>query len=272
MLPTLVAQTHTLQRIAADSAGQTRDLAFVLAARYAEYTGWMTQEAGEDRAALWWTDRAVSLAAEGGDDELVAYSLVRRALVALYAGDGARTVALAQEAQRHRGASPRVRGLAAQREAQGRALLGEYGGCMAALDRAHGLLEGAPAGESTTTLGTSMVGNPVALASAWCLYDLGRPAEAAGAFDRALATVDPTRSRFRVRWGVRQALACATAGEVDRACALTSELLADLGTTDSATVNHDLRSLTRTLARWLTHPPVRQLFPELTSVVRAGVA
>jgi transcriptional regulator with XRE-family HTH domain len=269
MLPTLVAQTHTLQHLATTSTGQTRARAFVLAARYAEYTGWMTQEAGEDRAALWWTDRAVQLAAAGGDEELAAYSLVRRALVALYAGDGAQTAALAEQAQRHRGASERVRGLAAQRQAQGFALLGEAGRSAAALDRAHDLLDRAAAeAASPTALGSATLTNPVALSSAWCLHDLGRPAEAAQIFERELGAIALARPRFRARWATRQALAYATSGEVDRACALTGELLTDIVSADSATIRWDLRSLARTLSRWLSHPPVRELFPALANAIQ----
>ena len=55
--------------------------------------------AGDDQGALWWTERAVTLAAAGGDHDLAAYALVRRALVTLYHGDGPRTVGLAQQAQ-----------------------------------------------------------------------------------------------------------------------------------------------------------------------------
>jgi transcriptional regulator with XRE-family HTH domain len=271
MLPTLVAQTHTLRHIATESAGRTRASAFALAARYAEYAGWMTQEAGEDRAALWWTELAVELATEGGDEELAAYSLVRRALVTMYAGDGPATVSLAQQAQRHRAASHRVRGLAAQREAQGHALLGEHASCMAALERANGLFGQAAVSEPATVLGTSTVRNPVALTTAWCLYDLGRPAEAARAFERELATGDDAHSRFQARWTVRRALAYATSGEVDRACELTAALLPAVVATDSATVRSDLRSLTRTLSRWLGHPPVRELFPALTSATHVAV-
>jgi len=272
LLPTLIAQTHTMQSVATNMRGTIADRSLRLAARYAEYTGWMAQEAGQERAALWWTDLAVSLAAAGSDKELEAYGLVRRALVTLYAGDGHQTVALAEQAQRHVAAGARVRGLAAQREAQGYALLGDYDRCRVALDRADELFARSTATEPATVLGTSTVINPVALTTAWCLHDLGRPAEAADRFDRELSAVDPAKSRFQARWGVRRALAYATCGEVDHACELTSALLADIALVDSATVRWDLRSLTRTLSRWLNHPPVRELFPALTSATHTSAA
>jgi len=266
VLPTLITSTHTLQQVAATVTGQGRSDGYLLASRYAEYTGWMAQEAGQDSAALWWTDKAVALAAAGGDRELAVYALIRRALVSLYAGDTLQTITLARRAQDDRAAGRRVRGLAAQREAQGHALAGADSDCRRALDRATGLLDGATTGPRPV-LGSTTISNPVSLSTAWCLYDLGRPAQAAELLDRELRTVGPSARRFHARWGARRALAYAASGEIDHACMLSRDLLSDLTITDSATVRADVRALARTLARWLTHPPVRQLYPELTAAL-----
>src|SRR5262245_10711188 len=144
LLPMLVTQTHALRTMAPHCRPAIRDGALVLAARFAEFAGWMAQEAGDDARALWWTDRAVELAAAGGDQELEALALVRRALVALYRHDPVETLALAQQAQALR-RSARIRGLAAQREAQGHAMAGDYDQCFRALERAAGLLDEASA-------------------------------------------------------------------------------------------------------------------------------
>ena len=266
VLPTLIAPTRTLQQVAATATGRRRSDCYLLASRYAEYAGWMAQEAGQDTAALWWTEKAVALAAAGGDRELATYALVRRALVSLYAGDALQTITLARRAQEDRAAGARVRGLAAQREAQGHALAGAYSDCRRALDRATGLLDEAMHGPGPI-LGSATVSNPVALSTAWCLYDLGRPAQAAELLDQELRTVRPSARRFRARWGARRALAYAASGEIDHACTLSRELLHDLTITDSTTVRADVRALARTLARRLTHPPVRQLYPELTAAL-----
>ena len=272
LLPTLIAQTHTMRSLATRASGVLRERSLRLAARYAEYTGWITQEAGRDRDALWWTDLAVSLAQAGADQELTAYSLVRRALITMYAGDGAQTVALAQQVREHRAAGSRVLGLAAQREAQGHALLGNDKDCRIALDLADELLTSAEDTESATMLGSSSVANPAALTRAWCLHDLGRPGEAALAFDRELAGVAPGRSRFQARWGVRRALSYATSGEIEHACDLTGQLLADVELVDSATVRRDLQELTKTLSRHLGQPSVQAVFPALTSKLYATCA
>ena len=266
VLPTLIAHTYTLQAVAVNASSRRRSDCYLLASRYAEYAGWMAQEVGDDRAALWWTSKAVQLASAGGDHELAAYALVRRALISLYVGDAVQTIALARRAQEHPAAGNRVRGLAAQREAQGHALAGAYSDCQHALDRATALLDGAAIGP-VPVLGSSTVSNPVPFSTAWCLYDLGRPVQAADLRDRELSAVDPSARRFHARWGVRRALAHAASGELDRACALSRELLDDIAATDSATVRSDVRALARTLSRWLTYPPVRQLYPELTAAL-----
>ncbi len=124
LLPALTAQTHTLRELSAHAGSQTRQGLLRLGSRYAEYVGWLVQETGNEQAALWWTQRAVDLAAVGGDHDLAAYGLVRRALVTLYREDATQTVELAQRAQNGK-VPPRIRGLAAQREAQDHALAGE---------------------------------------------------------------------------------------------------------------------------------------------------
>ncbi|HEX3588353.1 MAG TPA: helix-turn-helix transcriptional regulator [Pseudonocardiaceae bacterium] len=268
VLPTLVAQTHTLRGMAKDAGPDARARLLRLASRYAEYTGWMAQESGQDAAALWWTEQAADMAAAGGDQDMTAYSLVRRALVTLYADDAPQTVALARQAQRDRSASDRVRGLAAQREAQGHALAGAATECLHALDRSAELLSRGADERDGPVLGTSTVANPVMLTRAWCLHDLGRTAEAADLMDRELRAVGPDATRFQARWGARRALAYARSGEIDHACDLAAELLPRCVAADSATIRADIRDLGRTLSRWLGHSRVQAVYPAVVDAMR----
>ncbi|WP_206779412.1 helix-turn-helix domain-containing protein, partial [Frankia sp. EI5c] len=82
LLPALIAQTHTLRELSTQAGPRARQDLLRLGARYAEYVGWLTQETGDDQAAMWWTQRAVELAAAGGDPHLAAYAKVRHALIA----------------------------------------------------------------------------------------------------------------------------------------------------------------------------------------------
>jgi hypothetical protein len=73
-----------------------------------------------------------------------------------------------------------------------------------------------------------------------------------------------------VRFGVRQALAHAAAGDIDRACALAGDLLGEADAVASATVGTDLRRLSRTLARFHKNPSVRALQPRLADSLHAA--
>ncbi|MFJ5276280.1 helix-turn-helix domain-containing protein [Streptomyces parvulus] len=272
LLPTVITQAHSLSGLARNSRGRLHDDTLQLSARFAEYAGWMAQEAGNDRAALWWTGRAVEFAAEGGDPHLHAYAMVRRALITLYRDDAVQTVELARRAQSDPGTPARIRGLAAQREAQGHALAGDHDNCRRSLDRAAELLavpsEGAgdgAKGPAAPTIGTATVSDSAAMVTGWCLHELGHFEEAIRILEREIAKIPPGAVRSRTRYGARLALAYAEAGHLDKSCALTESLLADAEAVESATIASDLRRIARTLARRRQDPQVRQLYPRLSS-------
>jgi transcriptional regulator with XRE-family HTH domain len=264
LLSMLIPQTQALRALAQATPDPAQAHEFWrLAARFAEYTGWMQQEAGEDAAAISWTDIAVACARSGHDDDLVAFAHVRHADLALYRGDAELIIDLTQRTQRDPGASLRTRSLAAQREAQGHALAGSYNACMRALDHAREL--GAANGEAHDgrALGTTSLPDPVEMTTAWALYDLGRLAEAARIMDSEVPRIPQHSTRSRVRFGIRHALAHSSAGNIEHACELAAELLADTRLVDSATIRIDLRRLVRSFARWSDHPQVREIQPLL---------
>ncbi|WP_345790168.1 helix-turn-helix transcriptional regulator [Streptomyces sp. L-9-10] len=266
VLPPLIAQTHSLEQLSMRTGPRTRNSLLVLASRYAEYTGWMAQESGDDRSALWWTDRAVLLARAGEDSGLAAYALVRRALVCLYRGDVRQAIELSQRAL-DSDASPRVRGLAAQHLAQSVASDGQYDACMRSLDLARDLLCEDAANPDSPVLGASHVPDVVSMFTGWCLYDLGRPRRAAELLDQEHARIPEHAMRTRARYGVRRALAHAAAGNVDHACHLTRDVLPSVRLTHSATIFADLRRLAHALGRHPRNASVRELSPDLSSVL-----
>lgn len=269
VLPPVIAQTHVLRGLAHRAPAGIRDDFLVLGARFAEYAGWMAQESGNAQAALWWTAKAVGMAAAGNDHDLAVYALVRRALVTLYREDAAQTIELARQAQVRQDTPPRIRGLAAQREAQGHALAGDYDACMQSLDRARELLSGDSRRQDVSSLGTVNLIDPVSMVTGWCLYELGRPQQASEILDAEVARISPNALRSRARYGVRQALAHAAAGEIEHACVLTGRLLTITDVVGSATITSDLRRLARLLSRWHGNPSVRELYPALTAALHS---
>lgn len=269
VLPMVIAQVHALRSLVPDCRGALRAELLVLASRVAEYAGWMSQEAGDERRAAWWTDCAVNLAGAGQDVGFASYALVRHAELAMYRHDAWTTIELARQAQAHPAAGQRILGLAARCEAQGHALAGAVDDYQRALDRALTLLLAAEPVDGRPVLGSSSVADQVSLAAGGSLCDLGRPAQAAEVLDREVPKIAATARRARARFGARRVLAHAANGDVDHACELLRPVLEDAAHVDSATIRVELRQVARTLARWHGHPPVRQLYPDLTAALRS---
>lgn len=270
LLPALAEQINVLQGLCRAARPQTRSKLLVLAARYAEYAGWLAQESGQEEATLWWTRRAGDLALAGGDRRFASYGLVREALVWMYRDDATWTVDLARQAQ-ETATSRRVQGLAAQREAQGHALAGDYNACMRALDRAGTLLRQPPE-DPGPAIGTTNLADPAEMVRGWCLYDLGRPRAAADVLDVQIRAVPDEALRTHVRYGARRALAYAAAGEIEHACQLSTGLFDACPWLGSATITKDLRALARTLSRHPRNPAVREIAPKLGTTVRTATS
>lgn len=269
LVPVLGGQANLIQELARNATGRASRALLVTASRYAEYTGWLAQEAGSDFDALRWTRHAIDLANAAGDSDFAAYGLVRYALVTLYRGDAAQTTQLAVHAQA--GALPsRIRGLAAAREAQGHAIAADYGSAMRALDRASAQLRAASLDADHPVIGTRNLADPAEMIRGWCLYDLGHPRAAAQIIDRQLAATPEGATRAQARYGARRALAYAAAGDIDHACELTANLLDDVMRVRSATIATDLHALARTLGRYQRNPAVRGLSPRLGTALHAA--
>ncbi|MFJ3881242.1 DNA-binding protein [Streptomyces sp. NPDC090077] len=264
LLPMLESQTRHVVGLVPRVDARTRLPLLLLASRFAEFAGWMAQEAGRDRAALAWTSDAVLLAKAGGDEHLASYAFVRRALVAFYGNDAAATIGLAVRAQSNERVPPRIRGLAAQREAQGHALAGDELACMRALERARRNLADAEAEAGPgPVIGTTNLADPAAMVTGWCLYDLGSPREAAQVLDKEFRRIPPGALRTRTRYGIRRALAHAAAGEIEHSCSIARELLDVGAAAPSATVRADIQRLADELGRFRTSRAVRDLRPAL---------
>nr|WP_236646932.1 hypothetical protein [Micromonospora acroterricola] len=264
-----VVATNTLRALISDSPGSPeRSAALRLASRFAEYTGWMAQEKGDDDASAWWTNRAVEMAASGGDKDLAAYALLRRADLTLYRDDWVATLSLAQDAQARSGLA-RVRAHAAQREAQAHALAGDERASRRCLDRSATLMaQSVTEDVDGPVLGSTTMTDPVAFATGWCLFDLGHPRDAAEILSAELTRLPASAMRTRARYGARLALAHAQAGDIDQACAVADPVVSDMRLLDSATVRYDLRHLSRILRRWRSQPAVRELMPSLARALQ----
>ena len=243
----VAAPLRSIAGLLADAAARAdharRPKVWLVAARYAEYLGWMAQEAEKPAEALRWTDVAVRWAAFGGDETMAAYALVRRASIAQHRGDRSAVVAFARRASDHPAATPLIRAHAARREAQGHAALGDQDSCRRAIERAHSDHAGDTGDSITPRWGPRIENGTPQIIQASCLVDLGRFAQASGIFGVELhhppvATAD---ANSRTRFAIRHATAQAGIGDMDGACGIIAEALPTIERVDSATIRAELR-------------------------------
>jgi tetratricopeptide (TPR) repeat protein len=263
VLPLVISQVGVLREQVPVASEPARARLLTLTARCAEYAGWMAQEAGDDRAAQFWTGQAGQLAEAAGDRDLAGYALVRQAELALYRDDPLRTVDLAVRAGELPGVSSRTRALAAHRAAQGYARAGDGPRCAVALDRAAELL----AGPDGIPLGATTVGDLGAAIAGWCAYDLGRTTRAIEDLEAGLRGIPVDSLRIRAVFAARLALAHEAAGNLDEVDRLAREILAVVPRIGSASVRSQLRILSRALVRGSHRPVARDLHAALADAL-----
>ncbi|MFC6020604.1 hypothetical protein ACFP2T_31080 [Plantactinospora solaniradicis] len=112
------AQIDVLDGLRRHARPGTTEPLMRLLAQYAEFAGWLHQDAGDATAAMYWSDRASQWAQAVGDYQMVAYLLVRKSNIALLNDDAGNGIDLAAAARKVPGlVSPKLLALAAQQEA-----------------------------------------------------------------------------------------------------------------------------------------------------------
>jgi transcriptional regulator with XRE-family HTH domain len=271
LLTDLVTQADHVASVAgAAGSGSVRDELWMLAARYAEFAGWMFQEAAQEAATDRWTRAATEWAARAGDHDMASYAWERRALTALYNGDAGATVALARRAGEYKEVSPRVLGLAARREAQGHALGGDKDAYQRAFDRSRELLAHGPAPyPNGASWGPNTIPDSSTVIEASSLVDLGCFREAAELFDaESCRSVQPVPPRTRARFAVKQSMALLGSGDIDRACYVLDSVLPSIVRVDSATIRSDMRRLLNGFNRRRSHPRAAAAIPNIHNILR----
>lgn len=116
----MLAQIQVLDELRRHARPGTTEPTLRLLAQYAEFAGWLHQDAGNTTAAMHWTNYASQWAQAIGDYQMVAYMLVRKSNIALLDGDTFDVIDLAAAARKVPGpVSPKLHALAAQQEARG---------------------------------------------------------------------------------------------------------------------------------------------------------
>lgn len=271
ILPIVLAQIPPLEQFSQNVAAEWRNAVLVLLARFVEYAGWMAQEKGNEDLALALTNQAAQIAGLAGDHDLVAYTSVRRALLALYHEDAHGTIAHAS-AVRHMECSPQIKRIAAQREAQGHALANDYEAFRKAIDEAAAFQTEERRNPPLVRHGSTNIPDTLALAEGWALHDLGRWEEAAKILSREFEKVKPESVRAKARIGARLALTLGCMRSFGPMSEVLTTILVPLPNIESATIRADLRSLSRVLGRWRTEETVQRIMPALSAALMPGGA
>jgi transcriptional regulator with XRE-family HTH domain len=250
------------------ASGEGRAELLTVGARYAEFTGWLHQDAGDPQAAAYWSDRAMGWAQAADNDLMVSYVLMRKSNQASSLGDTPRTLGLARAALRGQDRlSPRARALALRQAARGHALSGDATGCARALDAAR---EQAAApedyGEEDHTLTGYCTPAFIEMEAADCAMLLGQPDQAVVTFKHGLATLPAEYQRDRAVNLARLAVAYAASREPEVACAVAQEAAAIVGSTWSARAVTELRRLPTLLSEWPDSAPVAELEATLAAL------
>ncbi|SHN75827.1 helix-turn-helix domain-containing protein [Cryptosporangium aurantiacum] len=240
-------------------------------AQYAEMAGWLYQDAGDITAAMHWSDRASQWAQGVGDQQMVAYMLVRKSNIALRGGDPVDVVELAAAAGRTPGpVSPLLRALAAQQEARGWALLGDADQFQRRLEIAAGLLCDHP-GDLDHTAPVYLHHYDLATleeqsASGW--RDCGRADAAVEILERQIIATPPGQRRDYAHQQAKlaNALVATASPDPERASEIGLACVPVAAETGSARITGELRTLTRALTtRWPNLVGSRELREALAS-------
>lgn len=271
LMPVMTSYVGTIESMQQNAKGPTLDRLLRIGAGYAEFAGWLHQDAGDIRTATAWATRALEWAQGGMDDRMTSFVMMRRAAAALTARHGAYAVRFAQSAQRFDSPETgRIRIIAAVTEAHGHAIAGDGGESDRALDTAAELLE--------TYNGEILDGDPTAdrycelglyakIARAKCVLELGRANEAVDAFTDVIGSLPADYHRDRGQYLGSLARAHILAEQPDSAVAAAEEAYGIAIATGSTRTLEDLRrTMPSGLARWSHIPEVGRFCAMLAAV------
>lgn len=267
LLPVAAQQTSFAERLLTESRGRHRGDLLYVAARFAEFTGWLHQDAGDLHTAMRWSNTALDLAQEAGDAYLTSYIRMRKSNIASDARKPDLTIAFARAAlQKPGGLTPSLKAVALRQEAHGHALAGSYDDCARALDHAFQHASDAP--DDDADIARYCTRSYVEMEAAHCWVELGQPAKALAILQQGLAE---WHSDFRRDLGLclaRLAIAHAGTEQPDEALTVAQHSLAIAAETRSARTKHQLHRASELLDTAGAHDHAQYLRHTLRTTLR----
>lgn len=274
MLPGIIEHIATIDQLRHNATGPELDELLSVGARYAEFAGWLSHDAGDLESAAVWCGKAFEMAQAGGDDVTAAFAMMRRAAAAISARDGAFAARLARTVQRYDSpATLRVRAIAAMTEANGHAIDANPSGTDQALDLAASLVEKSDEiyeGDPTVVRYCEI---PLyeSITKAKCHLELRRAPEAIQSFTVVLDTLPPDFHRDRGQYLARLSQSYVLGEQPEAACVAAEESLAiALETGSSRTIGDLRRTVPDMVNRWAKVPEVVRFRDMLATVERSN--
>jgi hypothetical protein len=215
-------------------------------ARWAQFAAWLSNDAGEADARHAWAERARRLAIQADYPDMLAFIHVRQSQWAAQTSDAGRAIAFAQAALRVQATSEQTRARSALRAAYGYALANDAGACARSLADAESMMERADHLPVPPWVGRATIRTHVRPDEARCWLAMA-PRKAIGLYENVLRDWPRHRVRDRGLHQARLAVACAAAGELDRAQAEGRKALAITRTTRSSGATRELKRLSAAL-------------------------
>jgi hypothetical protein len=225
---------------------QLRTELMCVESRWAQFAAWLSNDSGQVRSRNAWADHALQLAREADYRDMIAFIRLRQSQWAAQDVDARRAIALAEAALRVTGTSAQTRARGALRAAFGHALANDATACERHLAHGEDLMERADCLRVPPWVGRATIRSHVRPDEARCWLWM-RPTKAIALYENVLRDWPRERVRDHGLHQARLAVACAQAGELDRAEAEGRKALATTRTTGSAGATRELKRLATAL-------------------------
>jgi transcriptional regulator with XRE-family HTH domain len=261
-------QMPIVERACEVSRGADRTEMLRFACQFMEFGGWVFQDTADLVCAMHWTDRALDYALELGDQRVIAYTLMRKALIATEIGNPAQGLGIANSALKYCDAlTPRLRAVILRQRAYSNAALGEV--LASARDSDEAVIEaiaGVTQGEADRAPYCTPTYAEMEAGASWVL--LGHAKTAVPILEKSRSEwLDHTQVRDYALCVSRLAIAYAASGELERACAAAEEVVTLAQGLGSRRVIGQVDLLYRRLGRWRQDPAVASVRGRLKVLV-----
>ena len=253
-------QMPVLERVCEVARGADRAEVLRFACWFMEFAGWLFQDAGDVACAMRWTDRALDCALELGDQGVIAYTLMRKAMIATESGNAAQGLGIATTAlARQEALTPRLRAVILRQRSYSHAVLGEV---LASARDSDAAVVQAVAGEQQEEEDRAPYCTPsyveMEAGASWVI--LGHPRTALPVLEKSREQwADHSQARDYALCVSRLATAYAAAGEAEQALAAAGEAMTLVQGLGSRRVAGQLELAHRRLSRWQQDAAVASL-------------